>query len=164
MISLIVAVADNNVIGKDGDQPVYIPADLKRFKELTTGHTVIMGRKTFEAIVGRLGKPLPNRANVVLSRTLESGAGYTVAHSLEEALADTDLTKEVFVIGGGRVYQEFFDRTTRIYLTRIHAAPAGDVFFPDIVKGEWQETTRQDLPADGDTPAYSFITLERLHG
>ena len=165
MISMIVAMSDNNVIGKDGDQPVYISADLKRFKDLTTGHAVIMGRKTFKAIVNRLGKPLPNRTNIVISRTLKPGDGYTVATSLNEALAKTSSNEEVFIIGGGTVYQEAFGHADRIYLTQVDANVDGDVFFPAINKGEWQQLKREDFPPDEKNPyPYSFITLERIRG
>jgi dihydrofolate reductase len=165
MISMIVAMTDNNLIGKDGDQPVYISADLKRFKELTTGHTVIMGRKTFQAILHRLGKPLPNRTNVVLSRTMPAGEGYTVARSLEEALAQTEPGEEVFIIGGGTVYQDALDRTDRIYLTRVDANIAGDVYFPAINDTSWKTTSQEDFEASGDNPYnYHYMVLERNRG
>ncbi len=162
MISMIVAITDRNVIGKDGDQPVYISADLRRFKKLTTGHTVIMGRKTFVAIMSRLGKPLPNRTNIVISRTLEPSEDYTVARSLEEALAHAEAAEETFIIGGGTIYKEAFDRADKIYLTQVDAGVEGDVYFPTINPTDWEETAKEDFLADDKNPYnYSWITLER---
>jgi len=165
MISMIVAMTDNNVIGKDGDQPVYISADLKRFKELTTGHTVIMGRKTFETILNRLGKPLSNRTNVVLSRTLPPGEGYSVARSLEEALTKAHADNEAFIIGGGTIYQEALSHTDRIYLTRVDAEIEGDVYFPSISNATWETTSQENFKASGDNPYdYHYVVLERRRG
>jgi dihydrofolate reductase len=164
--SAIVACANNNVIGKDADQPFYLPADLKHFKELTVRHPVIMGRKTLASIMNRLGKPLPNRTNIVLSRTLDHDDRYLVARSLNEALNvasdHLDGTDEVFVIGGGELYRGMFDRFDRIYLTRVYAEIDGDVYFPEIKASDWTQISEEPHQADEKNHyAYSFIVLER---
>ena len=161
MISLIVAMANKNVIGNEGGQPFYISADLKRFKQLTTGHTVIMGRKTFQAIMDRLGHPLPNRKNVVISSTLEPGEGYEVDRSLENALQDVD-DEEVFVIGGGQIYLQAFPKADKIFLTRVDADFDGDTFFPEIKDGEWNTESEEKFGTNEDSPyPYRYITLVR---
>ncbi len=163
MISIIVAHANGQVIGRDGDQPFYIPADLRRFKQLTTGRTVIMGRKTFEAIQRRLGKPLPDRTNVVISRTLSPGEGYTVVPSLAEAIRQTHKDEESFIIGGARVYKDGLGLADKIYLTKVDADIPGDVFFPKLedVDG-WRITgIERFAPTDDNPYPYRWITLER---
>lgn len=136
MISIIVAVAANGVIGAQGKMPWHIPEDLRRFRTLTLGHAVIMGRRTFESI----GRPLDGRRNVVLTRQAGWRAdGVEVAGSLAGALEITAGDGEVFVIGGGEVYREALPLADRIYLTRVDCAPAGDVFFPHIDDGQWRE-------------------------
>lgn len=160
MINIIAAVAENGVIGKDNDLPWYLPADLKRFKELTIGHTVIMGRKTHESIVQRLGKPLPNRHSIVLSRGLEASA-LEIAKDLAEALemADSD---EVFVIGGESVFSESLKVADRLYLTEVHAKIDGDVYFPKFDQSQWVEIERVKFKADEKNQyPFNFITLER---
>ncbi|GAB1531705.1 MULTISPECIES: dihydrofolate reductase [Brevibacillus] len=123
MISLIVAYARNQVIGKDGDMPWHLPADLKNVKELTTGKTIVMGRKTFESI----GKPLPNRRNVVLTRSQDfHPEGVNVVHTKEEVLAMGD----VIIFGGSEIYRQFLDVVDRLYITEIDLETEGDTFFP----------------------------------
>ncbi|HYE22867.1 MAG TPA: dihydrofolate reductase [Candidatus Paceibacterota bacterium] len=132
-VSAIVAIGDDLVIGKGNGLLWHIPDDLKRFKELTLGHPVVMGRKTFDSILAILGKPLPGRTSIVITRDAEwSHDGAIVAHSLQEALKKASALdqEEVFVIGGGQIYKEAFDQLDRIYLTRIFDAKEGDTFFP----------------------------------
>ena len=158
-LALIVAVGENNEIGKDGRMPWHLPADLKRFKALTLGKPVIMGRKTFEAI----GKPLPQRRNIVVSRRRDFHApGCEVAGSLPEALVLAAGVPETMLIGGGEIYREALPRAQRIYLTRVHARFEADTFFPALDPAEWRETARENHTADErNTFAYSFITLAR---
>jgi len=158
IVSLIVAVSTNNVIGKNNQLIWHLPADLKHFKQLTTGHTVFMGRKTYDSI----GKPLPNRRNVVISRSVDKIEGCEVAASLEEALQLSQEEKEVFVIGGAEIYRQVLPLAHRIYLTQIHQDFDGDTFFPSIDFQSWQETSREDFSPDEKNPfSYSFITLNR---
>lgn len=128
--SAVVAMASNRVIGKQGKLPWHIPGELKWFKELTTGHPVIMGRKTFDSI----GKPLPGRRNIVFSRNLRQGdiAGVEIINSLADLEALEGLEGEIFVIGGTRVFELLLHRTAKIYLTYIHQAHEGDTFFPEF--------------------------------
>ncbi|KKU70111.1 MAG: Dihydrofolate reductase FolA [Parcubacteria group bacterium GW2011_GWA2_47_21] len=150
MISIIVAASENNVMGNKGQIPWRLSDDLKRFAALTKNHTVIMGRKTFESIKGRLGKPLPNRLNVVVTRQKNySAQGCEVASSLEEALRRFAKDKnEVFIIGGAEIYKEALPKTDRIYKTTIHAKIQGDAFFPDTDESEWQTTRSEFHPKD----------------
>jgi dihydrofolate reductase len=154
----ILARADNGAIGKDGGLPWRIPADLKRFKTLTMGAPMIMGRKTFES----LGRLLPGRRHIVLTRDRGWRAdGAEVAHDVNEAL-DLAPNTAVSVIGGAEVFALLLPHTTRIELTEVHADMPGDTFVPPFGP-EWREVAREDHPAEGATPAYSFVTLER-HG
>ncbi len=155
---MIVAVAENGVIGRDGDLPWRIPADLKFFKETTTGHPIVMGRKTHQSI----GRALPGRTNIVVTRDPDfAGDDIVVAGDLEAALAAAGDADEVMVIGGAQIYELALPHAERIYLTQVHIAADGDVCFPEIDRGSWRETARVDHPAEGDTPAFSFVTLER---
>ncbi|MGO4888913.1 dihydrofolate reductase [Anaerobacillus sp. MEB173] len=130
MISLIVAMGEGRVIGLNNEMPWHLPADLAYFKKVTTGHTVIMGRKTFESI----GRPLPNRNNIILTRDRNFMAdGCTIVHSIEEALA---LDGDLFVIGGAEIYKQFLPYTDRIYVTQIDHSFEGDTFFPQM-GDEW---------------------------
>ncbi|WP_374388832.1 dihydrofolate reductase [Sandaracinobacter sp.] len=162
-IVLVVAAADNGVIGKDGAMPWHLPADLRRFKRITTGKPVIMGRKTFESI----GKPLPGRHNIVLTRDPRWRApGATLAPNLAEAIAAAGLdprarADELMVIGGAEIYALARPIATRIELTRIHVSPDGDTWFPDPDPADWREAAREDHAADGDAPAHSFLTYVR---
>ncbi len=163
-ISFVVARADNGVIGRDNALPWHLPADLKHFKRLTVGKPVVMGRKTFESI----GKPLPGRHNIVLTRDAGWRAeGVTVVANLAEAVAAAGLdpktrAEEVMIIGGAAVYAEALPIATRVYLTEVHAAPEGDTSLPPFDPARWRETAREDHPAEEGRPAYSFVTLERV--
>ena len=154
MITLVLARADNGVIGVDGKLPWHLPADMKRFKALTMGKAMIMGRKTFESFPA----PLPGRRHIVLTRDAGwSAPGAEVAHSTAEALALAG--DDVAVIGGVEVFALLLEAVDRVELTEVHAAPAGDVAVPPF-EG-WREVAREDHPAEGDRPAYSFVTLVR---
>lgn len=154
MITFVVARADNGVIGRDGGLPWRLPADLKRFKALTMGRPMIMGRRTFEGFPA----PLPGRRHVVLTRDRGwSAAGAEVAHSAEEALALAE--GDASVIGGAEVFALFLPLADRVELTEVHAAPEGDTLMPGFET--WRETARQDHPAEGERPAHSFVTLVR---
>jgi dihydrofolate reductase len=152
MTTFVLARADNGVIGRDGQLPWRLPADLKRFKAMTMGKPMIMGRKTFESFPS----PLPGRRHIVLTRDRGwSAEGAEVARSVEDALALAG--GDAAVIGGAEVFALFLDRADRVELTEIHAAPEGDATVPEFTG--WRELAREDLPADGDRPAYSFVTL-----
>lgn len=158
-ISLIVAAAENNAIGKDNALLWHLSADLKRFKALTSGHPVIMGRKTFESI----GKPLPNRRNIVISRSLSALDGCEVAASVEEALALVNDGEEAFIIGGGSVYRALWQKAARLYLTAVKTRLEGDTFIPEIRPEEWKEISREDFSADEKNEfGYSFIDYVRV--
>ena len=159
MVSLIVAVSQNGVIGKDNKLPWHIPEDLKRFKALTMGHPILMGRKTFESI----GKPLPGRTNIVITRQQDfKSCGATVVHSLDEALATCQNAEEIFVIGGGEIYKQALPFANRIYLTRINQDFLGDTFLFQVDSSLWKETSREDHSADAkNLYPYSFITYTR---
>ncbi len=159
-ISLIVAAATNNVIGRDGGLPWHLFEDLKRFKRLTTGKPIIMGRRTYESI----GKPLPDRRNIVISSRegLEID-GCEVVASPDAAIELTADDEEVMVIGGGGVYAQMLPMADRIYLTRVHASVDGDTYIPEISEDEWQVVDEQNFPADESRQyGFSFVTLDRL--
>jgi len=158
-LSAIVAMAENRVIGKNNQLPWHLPADLQHFKTLTTGHPIIMGRKTHESI----GKPLPHRTNIIITRDPTYRAnGCLIATSFEAALQHATATDEIFVIGGAEIYRHTLPYLQRIYLTIIHHAFEGDSFFPEFNSTEWKETARDYHAADEKNAyAYSFITLER---
>ena len=163
---LVAAVAENGVIGRDGDMPWRLPGDLRHFKTLTLGKPVIMGRRTFDSI-GR--RPLPGRPNIVLTRDADFRAdGVLVAGDLAAALQIAEeqaaelQADEIAVIGGSTLYAEFLSRAHRLYLTEVHAAPDGSVRFPDFDRSEWREISREGpLREPGEPHAYSFVTLER---
>ncbi len=158
IITLVVAMANNGVIGRDGGLPWRIPADLKHFKAVTLGKPVIMGRRTWRS----LGRPLPGRMNIVLTRDPNLPAtGAHVVTSPAEALAVAGPVEEVMVIGGAEVYREFLPLAQRMQLTEVHEAAAGDTHFPDWSRTEWVERSRENHPATLDGPAYSFVLLER---
>ncbi len=165
MISLIVAHTRNRMIGNNGDFPWHLRTDLKRFKQLTSGHAVIMGRKTYDAIVQRMGKPLPNRRNIVITRDADFTAeGAEVAHSPEDAFALTDAeNEEVFVIGGAQIYAACLPFADRLYITLIDAELDGDAFFPEIDETNWHETFREAHQKDEQNDYdFEFITFDRL--
>jgi dihydrofolate reductase len=157
-ISIVVAISENRAIGKDNKLLWRLPADLKHFKEITTGHTIIMGRKTFESV----GRPLPNRRNIIITRQPLFIEGCEVVNSIDTALALCAEEDEVFIVGGAEIYRQSLHLTNRIYLTVVHKEFEGDSFFPEINKGEWKEVSREDHQADEkNLLPYSFITLER---
>jgi dihydrofolate reductase len=155
----IVAMADNGVIGRDNGLPWRLPDDLKRFKALTTGHAVLMGRKTWDSI----GKPLPDRRNLVLTRDRRWRArGAEPVHSLDEARSWAQ-GSTLFVIGGAQVLSLAWPIVGRLELTEVHAAPEGDVRLEGFVRGDWREAARVDRPADErHAVPYSFVTLVRI--
>jgi dihydrofolate reductase len=157
-VSIVVAISENHAIGKDNKLLWYLPRDLKHFKEITSGHTVIMGRKTYDSV----GKPLPNRRNIIITRQQIEIPGCEVVNSVEHAL---DLCKdlaEVFIVGGAEIYKQAMHLTDRIYLTIVHANFDADTYFPEIKAGIWKETERQDHEADEKNALpFSFITFER---
>ncbi len=156
-IFLVVAVADNGVIGADGAMPWHIPADLRRFKALTMGKPIVMGRKTFESLPGIL----PGRRHIVLTRDKQwDEDGAEVVHSVEEALSLAN-APHVAVVGGAEIYRLFLPLTDRIELTEIHSRPAGDVTFPAFDRVGWQEISRESYPTEGRTPGFDFVTLLR---
>lgn len=158
IISLIVAIAENNVIGKDNDLIWYLPADLKFFKQKTTGHHIIMGRKTFESIGG--GRPLPNRTSIIITRQQDYIAeGCLVAHSPEEAVAMVNDDDEVFVIGGREIYKQSLDIVDRMYITHVHETFEGDTFFPEIDYSKWI-LHAEELHQPCEKNKYSFTFAE----
>ncbi|MGM7701390.1 dihydrofolate reductase [Pseudalkalibacillus sp. Hm43] len=157
MISLLFAMGKNHVIGKNNDLPWRLPEDLKWFKQVSTGHTVIMGRKTYESI----GKPLPNRKNVIVTNDKEYEAeGCIVTHSIEEALQqDGD---ETIVIGGAKIYEQVLDDADRLYMTYIDEEFEGDTFFPEYDESEWELTSKEIGIKDEKNPYdYYFCVYDR---
>ena len=160
-VSIIVAIAKNNAIGLNNQLLYRLPNDLKRFKQLTMGHTIIMGRKTFESLPKGA---LPNRRNIVLSR--QEGLHYENAEcyrSIEEALMQCDYTEDVYIIGGGELYRQTIGLAKRIHLTVVDDIPTeADAFFPELKAEEWHEVLREEHPADEKhAQAYTFIDLMR---
>ncbi len=164
---MIVAQAKNRVIGRQNKLPWYLPGDLKYFKQVTMGRPVIMGRKTYESI----GKPLPGRLNVVITRDptyrLE---GAKVVHSLAEAIelsesqAFIDGVEEAMVIGGEQIYAQALPLAERLYVTQVHAEVEGDALFPELVLSDWDELGRDDFKAEGPNPYdYSFVVYQRAN-
>ena len=157
-VVLVVAVADNGVIGVDGELPWRLPPDLRHFKELTTGHVVVMGRKTFESI----GRPLPNRTNVVVTRQPSYAAeGAVVVGSLDDALVEAALhAGDVMVIGGGEIYSSALDLADVVELTEVHLSPEGDAFFPSLDPATWREVSRESH--EHEDIGFDFVRLERV--
>jgi len=159
-ISLIVAMASNRVIGLNNKMPWHLPADLKKFKKITMGSPILMGRKTYESI----GRPLPGRITIIISRNLEYRQdGCLVFNDLNTALKKgCESTEEVFVIGGSDVYEAILPLADSIYLTIINKAFEGDAFFPDIDLTDWLEVSREDITDDPDVDfSYSFLKLKK---
>ena len=152
-VVMVAAVADNGVIGRDRDVPWHIPEDLRHFRATTVGHTVVMGRTTYDGI----GHPLPYRTNIVVTRDPSwQAGGVLVAHSVEEAIATAQgLEGDVMIGGGAQVYESAMPYATHQVLTEVHQSPPGDAFYPRFDRGQWQETRREDH--DG----YAFVWLER---
>jgi dihydrofolate reductase len=159
-IALIAAMAENRVIGRENRLPWRLSADLRRFKSLTMGKPVIMGRKTYESI----GKPLPGRSNIVVTRDRDYRAqGCRVVHSLEQALEAAAGHDEVMVIGGAQLYRQTLDRAERMYLTLVKTELDGDALFPQIEMRHWRELERESHRADEKNEYdYDFVTLERV--
>lgn len=158
-ISLIVAAAENQAIGKDNALLWHLSADLKRFKALTTGHPVIMGRKTFESI----GKPLPNRRNIVISHRVPVIEGCEVVASVNDALTLVKPGEDAFIIGGGSIYNALWHVADRLFLTLVKTELEGDTFIPAIHPEEWKEVAREDFEADEKNDfGYSFIDYVRV--
>lgn len=165
-LAVIVAVADNGVIGRDNSLPWHLPEDLRYFRRITMGKPIVMGRKTFESI----GRPLPGRTNIVISRNEQfaAPAGVLLAASLDEALvlagqlADERGVEEAVVIGGAQIYALALPRADRLYLTRVHAAIEGDALLPPVDWTQWTETSRERHAASGDNPHdFSFLVYQR---
>ncbi len=160
-VSIIVAIARNNAIGYANKLLYWLPNDMKRFKELTTGHTIIMGRRTFESLPKGA---LPNRRNIVLSRNTEAAfTGAECFRSLEEALSHCVADEEVFIIGGASVYEQAMSYANKLYITLVEDTPKqADAFFPAINQTEWAETERDvRQPDDKHLFSYSFINYTR---
>lgn len=158
MISIIVAVAENGVIGGKNTLLWHISEDLRNFKAVTTGHPVVMGRKTFES----LGRPLPNRVNVVISRQQIEIPGCQVVHSLAEAVALFPADEEVFIIGGAQIYAQALPLAGRFYLTRVMHAYQGDILFPSWNEQEWQLIASESFPCGREYPyPFAFESYER---
>lgn len=170
MISMIIAAAENRVMGKDNQMPWHLPNDLQYFKRSTMGKPMIMGRKTYES----LGKPLPGRAHLIVTRQTDYQAPNAneqvqVVTSLEEAIQAAQAlvlateNKEIMVIGGAEICSLAFSQTERLYLTQVHADVEGDVFFPEFDLKQWREISREDYSASGSNPYdYSFVVFERI--
>lgn len=158
-VSLIVAVANNHVIGVNNTLPWHLPEDLKRFRALTTGHHIIMGRKTYES----LGRLLPGRTTVIVTRNKAYQVeGALIASSLEEAIALCKDDNEAFVIGGAELYKDALKLADKLYLTEIALQVEGDAFFPEFKKSEWKETSREAHTSAQGLP-FSYITFERVN-
>ena len=162
LISIIVAVSENGAIGKDNELIWRLPDDLKRFKSITLGHPMIMGRKTYDSI----GRPLPGRTSIVISRNLSlSIEGVLLVHDLEEAIEKARLTgtDEVFIIGGGNVYQQALPIADKIYLTEVHTVVEGDTFFKITKKDDWKETLRtQHAEDERHFFPFDFVELVKI--
>jgi len=160
MLSIIAAVSENNALGKDNKLLWHLPADLKRLKELTMGHYLIMGRKTFES----LGKPLPGRPHIVISRNLDLIIdGVTVVDSLEKAFKLSIADEKPFVFGGAAIYEQALPYAKQVYLTRVHAVFEGDVYFPKLNLNEWKLTSKMNFePDEKNKFHYSYEEYQRI--
>ncbi|MFT7900821.1 dihydrofolate reductase [Tenacibaculum ascidiaceicola] len=160
MITLIAAIAKNNALGKDNDLIWHLPADLKRFKKVTTGHPILMGRNTFESI----GKPLPNRTSIIITRKNNYFVdGCLIANSIEQAIELTE-GKDAFIIGGAQIYKDALEQNLvdRLDITLLHHEFEADAFFPEIDMEIWKEVAREDFKADEKNKYdYSFVSYER---
>jgi dihydrofolate reductase len=159
-ISIIVAVASNNAIGKDNDLLWHISADLKRFKRLTEGHYIIMGKRTYFSLPKR---PLPNRTSVVITDVEgEEIDGCVMAYSIEDAISKMDKEKENFVIGGGSIYKQFMQHANKLYITRVHKEFEADTFFPEISSYQWKIVEKEEVEDDPQNDfTYTFEVYER---
>ena len=158
MIIIIAAASENNALGKDNNLVWHLPDDFKRFKSLTSGHYIIMGRKTFESFP----KPLPNRAHIVITRNKNyKKEGIIVVSSLEKALEKTKNEEQVYIIGGGEIYRQSMDIADKIELTRVHTTVEADTFFPEIAEEKWQLVAEEFHPKD-DRHEFDFTYLTYL--
>ncbi len=159
MITLIAAIGENNELGKNNDLIWHLPADLKRFKKITTGHSIIMGRNTYESI----GKPLPNRTSIIITRNKNYTAkGCIVVHSLTEALAQVPKNQTAFIIGGAQIYKEAINLVDCLDICKVHSSFDADVYFPEIDTAIWQETCRESFLAnETHNYNYSFVTYHK---
>ncbi len=161
-ISIIAAVADNYAIGKANNLPWHLPADLKHFRQLTTGHAIVMGKRTFESLPNG---PLPNRKNIVLTSVMSEGVneGYFEADSLEDAVFLCEHEEKVFIIGGATVYKQSIDKVDTMYITWIHNDFSADTYFPEIDFNDWKEVSREDHdPDQQNLYSYSFVKYDRI--
>jgi dihydrofolate reductase len=160
-LTIIVAVADNGVIGSGNQLPWRLPDDLKRFKALSLGKPIVMGRKTYDSI----GRPLPGRLNIIVSRRGDLQIpGCTIVSSVTEAIAAAGDVDEIVIVGGADIYRQLLPRVQTIHLTRVHANVDGDVYFPELGPGEWRERTSEYHPADErHAHAFTFSELERVN-
>jgi dihydrofolate reductase len=160
MISIIVAVSEDWGIGKNNELLWHISEDLKRFKRLTTGNTVIMGKKTWESLPR---KPLPGRKNVVLTDDLnETIPDAVTAYSIEDSLAKCEKTEEIFIMGGGSIYRQFMLIADRLYITHVHKKAPADIYFPEIDLKIWSATEKEEFAASDANPvSYTYTIYER---
>jgi dihydrofolate reductase len=159
-LSIIAAIGENKELGKGSKLPWHISDDLKRFKKITSGHTVIMGRNTFDSINN---KPLANRRNIILTKdTLYKHDHIEVVHSLDAALKKLDPAEESFIVGGAAIYKLFLPVTNKLYLTVVHKSFDADVFFPEFNPKDWKEMENIAVTGDKSGLDYSYITLERI--
>jgi dihydrofolate reductase len=160
MISIIVAVSEDWGIGKDNELLWHIPEDLKRFKRLTTGNAIIMGKKTWESLPRR---PLPDRRNIVLTDIPdEKIEGSVTAYSIEDALNKCDKDKEIFIIGGGSIYRQFIALADRLYITHVHKKAPADVYFPEIDLKIWKVIEMEEFPGSSmDSIPYTYTVYKR---
>jgi len=159
MITIIAAIAENNALGKDNQLIWHLPADLKRFKKVTSNHHVIMGRKTYES----LGKPLPNRTNIIITRNGNFKAeGCLIVNSLQQAIEASKEDENPYILGGAEIYTQAIKIADKLDLTFVHHHFEADVFFPEIDKKIWKETSREDFKADEKNKYdFSFVTYIR---
>ena len=160
MISIIVAVSEDWGIGKNNELLWHIPEDLKRFKRLTTGNAIIMGKKTWESLPRR---PLPDRRNIVMTDIVnEIIEGSVTAYSIKDALSKCDKDKEIFIIGGGTIYRQFMPIAERLYITHVHKKAPADVYFPEIDLKIWKVSDREEFTGSGDGGIpYTYLIYER---
>jgi dihydrofolate reductase len=158
-ISIIVAIAENFAIGKNNDLLFHLPNDLKHFKEITTGKTIIMGRNTLLSLPKW---PLPNRRHIVITDKKDDNfPGCETVFSIDEAIEKVKDEPEAFIIGGGMIYRQFFPLAGKLYLTVVHQPFEADIFFPEVIYSEWDEVSREDFYDEKNGFAYSYINLER---
>jgi len=159
MISIIVAVSDDWGIGKDNDLLWHLPEDMKRFKKLTTGNTIIMGKRTWESLPKR---PLPNRKNVVITDNPgENFEGAVSVYSIDEAIATCRDDDEIFIIGGGSIYRQFMPLADRLYITHVHKKTEADVFFPKIDKRIWKVVEKEEFKPEDEGIPYTYVIYDR---